>query len=78
VSAFLMLLAIFCVKSRANSLFFAFLWGASSYLCFFSRDDAGVDVMVVRELTGDVYFGTPKGIDVVDGTYAKFRWVCLI
>jgi 3-isopropylmalate dehydrogenase len=29
----------------------------------------GVDLMVVRELTGDVYFGTPKGIDVIDGTF---------
>eukprot|EP00571_Detonula_confervacea_P015951 CAMPEP_0172307326 /NCGR_PEP_ID=MMETSP1058-20130122/8209_1 /TAXON_ID=83371 /ORGANISM="Detonula confervacea, Strain CCMP 353" /LENGTH=405 /DNA_ID=CAMNT_0013019471 /DNA_START=59 /DNA_END=1276 /DNA_ORIENTATION=+ len=27
----------------------------------------GVDIMCVRELTGDVYFGTPKGIDIVDG-----------
>ena len=28
-----------------------------------------VDIMVVRELTGDVYFGTPKGIDTIDGTF---------
>lgn len=31
----------------------------------------GVDIMVVRELTGDVYFGTPKGIDVIDGTFLQ-------
>lgn len=28
----------------------------------------GVDLMVVRELTGDVYFGTPKGLDVDSST----------
>jgi 3-isopropylmalate dehydrogenase len=27
----------------------------------------GVDIMVVRELTGDVYFGTPRGIEERDG-----------
>jgi 3-isopropylmalate dehydrogenase len=27
----------------------------------------GVDIMVVRELTGDVYFGTPRGIEQRDG-----------
>lgn len=30
--------------------------------------------MVVRELTGDVYFGTPKGIDVVDGTFLAINF----
>ena len=32
----------------------------------------GVDIMCVRELTGDVYFGTPKGIDVIDGKFSYF------
>ena len=32
----------------------------------------GVDIMCVRELTGDVYFGTPKGIDVIDGKLFYF------
>lgn len=29
---------------------------------------AGVDLMVVRELTGDVYFGTPKGLEIDHST----------
>jgi 3-isopropylmalate dehydrogenase len=37
----------------------------------------GVDLMVVRELTGDVYFGTPKGIDVIDGQLWNTAIICL-
>ena len=31
---------------------------------------AGLDIMIVRELTGDVYFGQPRGIEIRDGE----RW----
>ena len=31
---------------------------------------SGLDIMIVRELTGDVYFGQPRGIEVRDGQ----RW----
>lgn len=34
---------------------------------------AGIDLMVVRELTGDVYFGQPAGEDVRDGVRYAFN-----
>lgn len=33
----------------------------------------GVDIMMVRELTGDVYFGQPKGIEIINGKRAGFN-----
>jgi 3-isopropylmalate dehydrogenase len=34
---------------------------------------AGLDLMIVRELTGDVYFGQPRGIDSRDGERVGFN-----
>ncbi len=37
---------------------------------------AGTDIMIVRELTGDVYFGTPKGIEIKNGEKFGFNNMC--
>ncbi len=34
---------------------------------------SGLDIMIVRELTGDVYFGQPRGIEIRDGERVGFN-----
>lgn len=37
---------------------------------------SGTDIMIVRELTGDVYFGTPKGIEERNGEKFGYNNMC--
>jgi 3-isopropylmalate dehydrogenase len=45
------------------------LWKQLAYACPLvkERHGAGIDILVVRELTGGLYFGTPKAIESIGG-----------
>lgn len=45
------------------------LWPELASACLLRSDIAekGLDLIVVRELTGDIYFGEPRGVEVRDG-----------
>ena len=37
---------------------------------------SGLDILIVRELTGDIYFGQPRGVEVRDGERYGFNTMC--
>ncbi|MCL2875218.1 MAG: 3-isopropylmalate dehydrogenase [Betaproteobacteria bacterium] len=37
---------------------------------------SGLDILIVRELTGDIYFGQPRGIDMRNGERFGFNTMC--
>ena len=41
---------------------------------------SGLDILIVRELTGDIYFGKPRGIEMreVEGTQQRVGWNTMI
>lgn len=53
----------------------ATLWQELGNACLLRADIAakGLDLVVVRELTGDIYFGEPRGIEVRNGKKVGFN-----